>query len=270
MSKTVHLQTLPALLRSKFSLVRTGLVGYSYIMDAPEVITKAEKKPKSAFFGRVASLFSYVSDKIAVIAIAISLIVGIALLAPQAYYAFTPIETVPVETTEQGTALGGSFDEGTVAVEEEVNTYIPPKNEALPEGEWLVIPRIGVRTELLHTEDSEEALAKGVWMVPGYGEAGSTDLPLILAAHRFGWEWWWQSDYWKYNSFYLLPDTEPGDVVEIISDQRKWVYEIYGGAEGDAIADYDADLILYTCKFLNSPVRHFRYARLIDPTANTQ
>jgi hypothetical protein len=93
---------------------------------------------------------------------------------------------------------------------------------------------------------------------------------MILAAHRFGWEWWWQSDYWKYNSFYLLPDTEPGDIVEIIDDQRKWTYEIYGGGEGDSILDYDADMILYTCKFLNSPVRHFRYARLVDPTADTQ
>lgn len=108
-------------------------------------------------------------------------------------------------------------------------------------------------------------------MAPDYGKPGDEyNLPIILAAHRFGWDWWWQTDYWKYHSFYNLPELEPGDMVEIIADQRKWIYEIYAGEQGEEITDYEANLILYTCKFLNSPLRHFRYARLINLDQNTQ
>lgn len=148
--------------------------------------------------------------------------------------------------------------------------YLPPQDKTLPEGDWLSIPAIGVRTAMLETANPEEALMEGVWKVPEYGDPGQLDSPIILVAHRFGWDWWWQSEYWRYNSFYLLPETQPGDSIEIISDQRKWVYEIYAGAEGSEITDYNADMILYTCKFLTSPVRHFRYARLIDVDADTQ
>jgi hypothetical protein len=263
----LSLPTQSKLLRTRFSAVRRGLAGRlntkSVVVSVPvQTQTKARVKSKS--------FLKSIIDKAALAAIVLAVLVGLILLIPQVYYAFTPVDTVPVQTAEQKSVLGGSFEEGTSAIKQEEKAYQPPKDETLPEGDWLVIPRIGVRTQLLETAQSEEALSQGVWKVPGYGEAGSTDLPVILAAHRFGWEWWWQSDYWKYNSFYLLPDTEPGDTIEIISDQRKWVYEIYGGAEGDAIADYEADLILYTCKFLNAPVRHFRYARLLDPTVDTQ
>lgn len=192
------------------------------------------------------------------------------LVAPNIWYRLAAPETVPVATTESGTVFGGDFSQGPAAVAPQVSSYQPPVDASLPSGQWLVIPRIGVRTQLQQTATAEEALATGVWYAPGYGQPGSRDLPMILAAHRYGWQWWWQTDYWKYHSFYNLPQLEPGDVIEIIADQRKWVYEIYAGEEGDEITDYDADLILYTCKFLNSPVRHFRYARLVDPTQPTQ
>lgn len=148
--------------------------------------------------------------------------------------------------------------------------YQPPVDTTLPEGSWLSIPLIGLRSELQKTEDYDAALAKGIWQVPDFGDAGSTDLPMIVAGHRFGWDWWWKTDYWKYHSFYRLPELQVGDRVEVIADQRKWVYEIYAATEGEEITDYSADLILYTCKYLNSPARFFRYAKLIDPTQNTQ
>jgi hypothetical protein len=140
---------------------------------------------------------------------------------------------------------------------------MPVQNPDLPTGSWLSIPRIGVYSEMHATLDENEALDKGVWLVPDFGRPGDTTQPIIVAAHRYGWDWWWKSDYWKYNSFFLLTETEPGDRVEIIYDQRKWVYEIYAGEEGELISDYDADLILYTCKYLNSPIRYFRYAKLV-------
>ncbi len=148
--------------------------------------------------------------------------------------------------------------------------YQPPYDETLPDGSWLSIPLIGLRSELQKTEDYDAALAKGIWQVPDFGDAGSTELPMIVAGHRFGWDWWWKTDYWKYHSFYRLPELQVGDRVEVIADHRKWIYEIYAATEGEEIADYSADLILYTCKYLNSPARFFRYAKLIDPTKNTQ
>jgi sortase (surface protein transpeptidase) len=148
--------------------------------------------------------------------------------------------------------------------------YEPPYNPDLPAGNWLVIPRIGIRSELQQGTDSAKALEAGLWQVPDFGKAGSRDMPMIVAGHRYGWDWWWKTDYWKYHSFYLLPKLEVGDQIEVIADQRKWVYQVYAGEEGTEITDYSADLILYTCKDLSSPIRFFRYARLVDPTQNTQ
>ncbi len=190
------------------------------------------------------------------------------LFAPVVYYTFFSADPVPVEAAQEGTPLGGNFSEGVKETQPEIQE--PPYDETLPEGNWLIIPRIGVRTEILESEKSEESLMKGVWRVPDFGTPGERTEPMILAAHRYGYNWWWRGQYWRYHSFYLLPDLEPGDFIEVISHKRKYKYEIYAGEEGEEITDYNADLILYTCKFLNSPIRHFRYARLINPEKNTQ
>lgn len=143
-------------------------------------------------------------------------------------------------------------------------SYKPVFNANLPEGNWLVIPRIGVRSQLQQTENFEDALETGLWWVPDFGKAGDRNKPMIVAGHRYGFDWWWKDDYWRYHSFYSLPELEVGDRVEVISGQRKWVYEIYGGEEGEQITDYEGDLILYTCKHLDSPVRIFRYAKIVE------
>lgn len=206
------------------------------------------------------------------IIIGTSIVVGMFIAIPALYYSFTPADTQPVKTYQEGTPLGGDFSQGPVVTPEASSSsrVVPPQDPSLPEGEWLIIPKIGVRTQPQATLSPEKALETGVWQVPEFGVAGDTTKPMILAAHRFGWQWWWQTDYWKYHSFYLLPDLLPGDIVEVISDQRKYYYEIYAGEEGEEISDYQADMILYTCKYLSSPRRHFRYARLIDPTQDTQ
>jgi hypothetical protein len=276
--RSLVLSTQPQLLRTRLRALRSILVGSTTLTIAvtvPVAKGSTQKTPPKTQSKKTGSkpwpLWRKALDVVAVVAMVMAVAVGGVLLAPKLYYTLVPVESVPVQAKEEGSALGGEFAEGAIKPNSaQKQTYLPPKDETLPEGKWIIIPRIGVRTQLQETENPEEALTTGVWQVPGYGQAGDTDQPLILAAHRFGWEWWWQSDYWKYNSFYLLPDTEPGDIVEIIDGQRKWTYEIYGGGEGDDINDYNADMILYTCKFLNSPIRHFRYARLINPEANTQ
>ena len=197
-----------------------------------------------------------------------SIAILLLLFVPAAYYTLFPSDPVPVKTDEAGTPQGGSFTTPQTHAKKE--RPLPPYDATLPDGNWLIIPRIGVQTELLESATPDESLAKGVWRVPDFGLPGDTTKPMILAAHRFGYKWWWNSSYWRYHSFYLLPTLQPGDLVEVISNKRKYTYEIYAGEQGEQITDYNADLILYTCKFLQSPIRHFRYARLIDPNTNTQ
>ncbi len=197
----------------------------------------------------------------------LSILIAAVIFVPAVYYSVFPADVIEISTPEQGTPLGGGFLEPIV---QEEQPYIPPVDENLPDGNWIIIPRIGVNTLLRPTEDPNVALAEGVWQVPNFGVPGDRETPMILAAHRYGWKWWWKDDYWKYHSFYLLPDTQPGDRIEIIADKRKWVYEIYAGEEGEEITDYSANLILYTCKFLKGPIRHFRYAKIIDPTKDSQ
>lgn len=196
--------------------------------------------------------------------ITIGLAIAVVYVVPDFYFRIFPADVIRLNGNTAGPEQTG--DSTVVATPSPTPTpYTPPIDPSLPDGDWLLIPEIGIKTQPQRTTDPETALASGVWMSPDYGTPGDVTKPIILAAHRFGWKWWWSSDYWKYNSFYNLPETGPGTRVELISDKRKWVYEIYGGEEGDQITDYGADMILYTCKFLNSPIRHVRYARLIHP-----
>lgn len=190
--------------------------------------------------------------------------------SPRLYFTIFPHQAKLVQANETGTALGGKFEPASAEqADQSDSSYQPPYDPNLPAGNWLIIPKIGVRSELQITEDYVSALEKGLWLVPDFGRPGN-ELPIIIAGHRYGWQWWWQSDYWRYHSFYLLPDLKPGDIVEVIAEQRKWTYEIYRGEESTEISDYEADIILYTCKFLNSPIRHIRYGRLINPDKDSQ
>jgi len=220
------------------------------------------------------SLASKMLSAFTVVVMVVSLLAAAITFGPKAYYSVFSSPTIPFESQEVGTALG-DFDQGA-NLPQVVEKYQPEYDPALPEGEWLVIPRIGVRTNMIKSEGPEEALDKGVWWVPEFGSPGDTDQPMILAAHRYGFRYMWETilddgnSYALRHIFYKLPETEPGDRIEIIVDQRRYIYEIYAGEEGNEITDYEADLILYTCKFLDSPVRFVRYARLIDPTVDTQ
>lgn len=267
MNMKVNLATNANFLRNKLTFIRSALLGVEKKESHLEVIKPENDKSsiESALVDSFKMTF-YKLAKIGLIFISLfSISLAVILFAPQLYYRFFPAETVVLTPDQIGTPLGGEFDQGA----QEEKRYLPEKNENLPEGNWLVIPRIGVRSEMLKTPTSETALEEGVWWVPDFGNPGD-DLPIILVAHRYGYKWWWKTDYWRYNSFYLLPDLEPGDTIEIISDQRKWVYEVYGAEQGEQITDYDADLILYTCKSLDSIVKHFRYARLVNPNVDTQ
>lgn len=142
--------------------------------------------------------------------------------------------------------------------------YQPPFDPTLTSEPRLKILSIGVDTVLQEAtyDNYEEALKNGVWRVPDFGTPADRIKPTILAAHRFGYIYW-SNLYRRQNSFYNLPKLVVGDTIEIDWRQRKYVYEIYGESKGEAISDYSADLILYTCEDLTGPVRIFKYARLM-------
>lgn len=144
-------------------------------------------------------------------------------------------------------------------------SYQPALDESLPLGNSLSIPKLGVKTPIYEDsyENHELALKKGAWRVNDFGSPADRSMPTIVAAHRFGYLAW-TNEYRHTHSFYNLPKLSQGDTVEIVWRQRKYVYEIYAASEGEEISDYAADLILYTCRDLNTNIRIFRYARLLE------
>jgi sortase (surface protein transpeptidase) len=129
----------------------------------------------------------------------------------------------------------------------------------------LMIPSIKVDTIVNEAtfENYETALKKGVWRIPDFGTPFNREKPVIFAAHRFGYLVW-TNKFRRDNSFYNLPKLKLGELVEITYKQRKYIYEVYGESRGEEITDYSANLILYTCETLNSKVRIFKYARLLQ------
>lgn len=243
-------------LNQHFSQTRELLLGVSLWQKktSPAVVPKLSQKKHSFRLSFLKVLLTVV------------ILVGIAgalvLTLPNLYYSVVPADTIEIKPEVIGSPIGGAYQANLQTKSEK--QALPIQDETLPEGDWVIIPEIGVKTNFLASENADEALKKGVWLSPEYGKPGDQGLPIILAAHRFGWSNWWQSDYGKLNSFYYLPDTKPGTIVELITDKRKWTYEIFAGEEGEEITRYDADLILYTCKHLSSPIRHIRYARLVE------
>ena len=157
-----------------------------------------------------------------------------------------------------------SAEKSTSVVSKE-SDYQPGYDPKLPAENRLKIISAGIDTPIREAtiDNSEGALKKGVWRVSDFGTPYSREKPVILAAHRYGYLAW-SIPYRLKNSFYNLPKLKVGDTVEIVWRQRKYMYEVYAESKGDEITDYSASLILYTCESLNSPVRIFKYARLLE------
>jgi sortase (surface protein transpeptidase) len=166
-------------------------------------------------------------------------------------------ETVDVEKS--------GFGETIYEAEKEPEPqYVPPYDPTLPEVNHIYIDSIGLTTDIGEGEDWEEVLRTGVWRTPDFGTPEDRRRPMILAAHRFGYLVW-TNQYRRENSFYNLPKLENGDKIEVVWNQRKYIYEVYEGYTDTALRDFEADLILFTCEVLNSDRRIVRKARLIVP-----
>lgn len=139
---------------------------------------------------------------------------------------------------------------------------LPPKDLTLTKENMLIIPKIGVNGEIHENEVGKAGLEFGVWRTYGWGTP-EDDLVMILAAHRFGYIYW-TPEFRKTNSFYNLPNLKNGDEVSVIWNQRKYKYKVYKEETRKKFSDLDADLILYTCQWFNSPIRIFRYLERVN------
>ena len=143
--------------------------------------------------------------------------------------------------------------------------YLPRFDATLPLENTIRISSIGVDSKIQEStlEYYEEALKNGVWRVSDFGTPPTRNKPTIVAAHRYGYLAW-NNIFRREKSFFNLPKLKEGEIVEIIWRQRKYVYRVYATDKGEEISDYSADLILYTCEALNSSVRIYKYARLLE------
>lgn len=206
---------------------------------------------------KTSPLLTWVSGAVFIL----SLIGTLSFFFPDLYHSLTPFDPQPIAASVDSSALGGDWEDGTLYATIE----LPPRDENLPEGNWLIIQKTGVRTLIDENpeEQLEESLAKGVWRAPDFGSPMEYGHPMILVAHRFGYLRW-SNAYRRQHSFYNLDKLEIGDTFDVIWEQRRFTYEIYAGEEAEHVSDYSADVILYTCKHLNSPIRIFRYARRVE------
>lgn len=170
----------------------------------------------------------------------------------------------PSTSTELSAILSQPINATELEIEEGNKYILPEKDLSLSAINSVSIDKIGVNTAILEQpqEKFEDALRVGVWRTPNFGTPLDRNMPIILVAHRFGYLNWDQA-YRIKNSFYNLPNLKAGDQIEIIWDQRKFTYEVYQKDEGVSVSHFNADLILYTCKFLESDIRIFLYANLI-------
>lgn len=140
---------------------------------------------------------------------------------------------------------------------------LPDIDPSLPKENGLIIDKIGIKGTIHEGTDWEEILKTGIWRVPDFGTPENNSLPIILAAHRWGYLDW-SAAFRKLNSFYSLPKMTVGDQITIYWGQRPFHYTVYATATNTQITDYSANLILYTCQMWNSPERFFVYANRID------
>lgn len=193
--------------------------------------------------------------------LAISLIFILIPVFPYIWYIINPEATENEITTLAVEIVPPKEDQDLVI--EEPKDSLPPIDTDLPNEPYVIIDKIDVYSPIKSGDDYINALRRGTWIVPDFGNPINNDKTIILASHRFGYSSW-SDEFREKISFYNLPETKEGDTVKILWDQREFEYEIYFSEESNFITDYEADLILYTCKFYNSPVRIFRYAKAVN------
>lgn len=203
----------------------------------------------------ISFLYSYIGFVLIAFGVVFLLIPSL----PYLYYKFN------TEASSDEVTTIANFAPSTTPAPKPTTTIIPlPEvNPTLTKTNTLKINKIGVNGSIHEGKDMIKQLYKGIWRVPDFGNPIMNERSIILAAHRYGYIEW-SADFRKTNSFANLPRLKKGDKVDIIWEQRKFTYEVYRVTENSKITDYEADLIMYTCKYLKSPVRIIVYARRVS------
>lgn len=127
----------------------------------------------------------------------------------------------------------------------------------------LIVPSIGIDTQIYPDYNERIALEKGVWLMSQYATPElNTNKPIILAAHRWG-RISLSREFRRQNLFYNLPNLKVGEEVSIIWQSREYKYRVSYKEESQNVTRL-SDLILITCQFVNSPYRIIVYAERIQ------
>lgn len=110
--------------------------------------------------------------------------------------------------------------------------------------------------------NQEAALAQGVWRDPKYGTPDNNDIPIVLAAHRWG-ENTFSWDYRNRNLFTQFDQIKGGEIVSINWNNKVYKYQINKIETSDHVTKTD-DLIMYTCIDYYSSERIIVYATRIN------
>lgn len=145
---------------------------------------------------------------------------------------------------------------------EEEKPILPPIDKELSKENKIKISTITLNTEIIESKSADIGLEKGIWRVYNFGTP-EDNKPIILAAHRYGLVGMIYKELHN-NSFYNLPKAKEGDKIYITWNQREYIYEIVASEESTKISNYNYDLILYTCKSYNTPIRIFKYANRVN------
>ncbi len=139
--------------------------------------------------------------------------------------------------------------------------YVVPQSGVITSDIQLIIPAIGVDTVVYESYDGVAALEKGVWRMPQYGLPGSQVSPLILSAHRWGYDYMsWEHR--SKNLFLNLPNLKENDLIYVVMAAKTYTYRVVL-LEDNEFVSTTSDLILITCRYFDSPVRVFAYAELL-------
>ena len=145
---------------------------------------------------------------------------------------------------------------------EEEKPILPDINTKLSKENMIKINSITLNSEIIESKSADIGLEKGIWRVYNFGTP-EDNKPIILAAHRYGLVGMIYKELHN-NSFYNLPKAKVGDKIYITWNQREYIFEIVDSTESTKISSYNYDLILYTCKSYNTPIRIFKYANRIN------
>ena len=146
-------------------------------------------------------------------------------------------------------------------IEEESADLSIPSNTAVSNNVTIKISSIGVETIIFESLNGEQALNKGAWRSPYGGTPDNNFLPIILSAHRWGYETY-SDEFRARNLFHNLPNINIGDYIIINWNNKEYRYKVTDLIESTQ-SEKTSDLILITCKYFNSPIRYFVYAALV-------